>query len=247
MKRTLVAVSLLLFVLAAYAGAQQPAAPPAAFSDVYHVHLVKSAPGKTEELGKTLTQASVETPMPTHVLVLRHADGDEWDFASIAHQGASFTVKASDSRMTPARELREFHTDTISLGPSWPVFAKAMGIAGPQAGAQPAGTAVYVLTTYRGLPGRREQLYQTLLKIDKAARKPGNTVILRHAEGADWDYAVITHYDSWQDFAADQADPQGEQRAKQAGFTQNPGLELRESMVVHHDTLAERIPMQAPK
>jgi hypothetical protein len=248
MKRTMMAVAILLFALASgYAVAQTPAAQSGAFSDVYHVHFVKAAPGKTVELQNTLTTPSVDTPMPTHVLLLRHREGDDWDFASVAHEGASFTVKASDSRMTPARALREHHTDTISTGPSWPEFAKAMGIGGPQAGAQPAGDAVYIITTYRGLPHRREELYQTLLKIEKASRKPGNTVILRHAEGADWDYAVITHYDSWQDMAADQTDAAAEQREKRAGFTQNPGLELREYMIAHHDTIAERVSMQAAK
>lgn len=262
MKRTLIAVSILLFVLAAglamaqppspqaqqpASQAQQPAAPAtaSAFTDVYHVHLVKAAPGKTTELERSLTAPSVDTPMPTHVLLLRHREGDDWDFASVAHQGAAFTVKASDVRMTPARALREHHTDTIATGPAWPEFARAMGLAGPQAGAQPAGDVVYILSTYRGLPQHREQLYQTFLKIEKAARKPGNTVILRHAEGGDWDYAVITRYDSWQDMAADQTDAAGEQREKRAGFTQNPGLELREHMVAHHDTIADRVAVQA--
>jgi hypothetical protein len=248
MKHTIMAVAILLFALASgYAVAQTPAAPSGAFSDVYHVHFVKATPGKTVELERTLTAPSVDTPMPTHVLLLRHREGDDWDFASVAHEGASFTVKAGDQRMTPARALREHHTDTISTGPSWPEFAKAMGIGGPQAGAQPAGDAVYIIATYRGLPHRREELYQTLLKIEKASRKPGNVVILRHAEGADWDYAVITHYDSWQDMAADQTDASAEQRQKRAGFTQSPGLELREYMISHHDTIAERISMQAAK
>lgn len=252
MKRTMIAVSLLFFALTVAQGmAQQPAAPAAsatagAFSDVYHVHLVKATPGKTVELEHSLTTPSVETPMPTHVLLLRHREGDDWDFASVAHEGTSYNVKASDVRMTPARPLRLHHTDTISTGPAWPEFARAMGIAGPQAGAQPAGDAVYILTTYRGLPGQREQLYETLLKIEKAARKPGNTVILRHAEGGDWDYAVITHYESWQDMAADQTDATAEEREKRAGFTQNPGLTLREYMAAHHDTIADRIAMQAP-
>jgi hypothetical protein len=225
--------------------AQQPASPAASgFSDVYHVHFVKAVPGKTTEVEKTLVTASVDTPMPTHVLVLRHREGDDWDFASVAHEGPTYTLKASDLRMGPARELRERHNDTLATGPSWPDFAKAMGLGGPQAGAQPAGNALFIITTYRGLPGHREQLYQTLQKIDRASRKPGSSVILRHAEGSEWDYAVITRYDSWTDLAADQTDPQAEQRTKQAGLTQGPGLELREHMVSHHDTIADRIPVQ---
>lgn len=248
MKRSIVAFSILSVALAAvYAGAQQPAeqTSPAAFTDVYHVHFVKAVPGKTTDLERTLLAPSVDTPMPTHVLVLRHREGDDWDFASIAHEGASYTVKASDQRMTPARELRDRHNDTIAVGPAWPEFARALGLSGPQAGAQPAGNSVYIITTYRGLPGHREKLHETLQRIDRASRKPGNSVILRHAEGAEWDYVVITRYDSWQDLAADQADAEADQRAKRFGFTQSPGLELREHMLSHHDTIAERIPVQA--
>jgi hypothetical protein len=39
-----------------------------------------------------------------------------------------------------------------------------------------------------------------------SAIKPGSSVIPRHAEGPEWNYAVITRYDSWQDLAADQTD-----------------------------------------
>ncbi len=57
---------------------------------------------------------------------------------------------------------------------------------------------------------------------------------------------VITRSDSWQALAADQTDPEGEQRARRAGFTQAPGLELREYMASHHDTIASRIAVQPP-
>jgi hypothetical protein len=246
-KRFTLAVSILTLTIVSFCGAQQPPAQvsQATFTDVYHVHFVKAVPGKTKELQQSLLAPSVDTPMPTHVLVLVHREGDDWDFASIAHEGTSFTVKASDQRITPARELRDRHNDTIATGPSWPEFARAMGLSGPQAGAQPAGSAVYIITTYRGLPGHRDQLYETLQRIDRASRKPGSSVILRHAEGSEWDYAVITRYDSWQDLAADQTDPEADQRAKRAGFTQSPGLELREHMLSHHDTIADRIAVQA--
>ena len=248
MKATITVCILVLALAVVPAGAQQAAAPSAAgaFSDVYHVHFVKAVPGKSQELRSSLTQPSVETPMPTHVLLLLHREGDDWDFASVAHEGATYTVKATDQRTGPARELRERHNDTIVTGPSWPDFAKAMGLTGPEAGAQTSDKAVYIISTYRGLPGHREQLYKTLQKIDRASRKPGSSVILRHAEGSEWDYAVITRYDSWHELAVDQTDSQAEQRERQAGFTQNPGLELREHMVSHHDTIAERFPMQAP-
>lgn len=220
---------------------------PAAFTDVYLVHFVKAAPGKTQQLQQSLQAPAPELPMPGQVLTLIHREGDDWDYAVIAHEGASYSIKATDVRTTPAREMRAWHSDTFAVGPAWTDFARAMGIGTqPAAGAQPAATPVYILTTYRGVPGGRDQLLQTLQRINQAARKPGSSVILRHAEGSPWDYVVITRYDSWQDLAADQGDPQAEQRARSAGFTQSPGLELRQYMASHHDTIAERVPVQAP-
>jgi len=239
-----------LLLLAAVATAQAPAAGagPASANrtDLYMVHFVKAAPGKATELLNGLKVAPPDATMATHMLVLRHVDGDDWDFALIQHLGPKATIEAS-APIGPAaqRELRVWHTDTYALGPSWGEFSKAMGIGSPQAGAAPAGKDVYILTDYRGAVGHRTQLEDTLKKVAASSARPADTVLLQHRDGSPWDYIYVTRYDGFKDYAAQQEDPEADARARRAGLTQDPGLEIRQHMAAHHDTIAVRVPVQA--
>ncbi|MDQ2870223.1 MAG: hypothetical protein M3S32_05735 [Acidobacteriota bacterium] len=234
--------------LAQQASQGQPASgAPAASNrtDLYMVHFVKAAPGKLADVLNSLKNPAAGTPMPTHVLVLRHADGDDWDFAAIQHLGPKATIDASSPIGTPEREMREWHTDTYAQGPSWAEFSRAMGIGQPQAGAAAAGKDVYVVSDYRGAAGHRAKLEDSLKKVAASSLRPADTVILQHRDGSSWDYLYVTHYNDWKDYAAQQDDPQAEARERRAGLTQEPGLELREHMAGHHDTLCTRVPVQA--
>jgi hypothetical protein len=252
--RTRVALSLSLVILVASVASAQQAEPSATSpvaskrTDLYHVHFVKAVPGKTTELLSSLTSPDPSSAMPTHVLILRHLEGDDWDFAAVQHLGAKFTLDASTAppAAAAARELRAWHADTYVLGPPWPEFAKAMGIGQAQAGAAAPGKDIYVVATYRGAAGHREQLEETLKKISASGLQPASAVILQHREGSPWDYLWITRYNDWKDFAAQQDDPAAEERARRAGFRQDPGLELRNHMASHHDTIAERVAVGAP-
>src|ERR1044072_7000793 len=64
-------------------------------TDVYHVHFTKAAPGKAVELGDWLKTPDPKAPMPDHFIVLRHQDGDAWDYVVIAHLGPKATVEAA--------------------------------------------------------------------------------------------------------------------------------------------------------
>ena len=143
--------------------------------------------------------------------------------------------------------MRAWHTDTYAQGPPWAEFAKAMGIGQPQAGAAPAGSDLYVVTTYRGAAGHRAQLEETLKRVAASGLRPADTVLLQHREGSPWDYLYVTRFNGWKDFAAQQEDPEGEARARRAGLTQDAGVEIRQHMASHHDTMAERVAIQAPK
>src|SRR3954467_14656908 len=133
-------VLLAMFGLTAIAVAQSPstaasAAPSAptgtaaARTDVYHVHFAKAAAGKSSELADVLKKQAPDAPMPGHMIMLRHQDGDAWDYCVIEHLGTKATVEAS--RPTPPASqmaLGEWHTDTFVNGPSWATFAKELGI-----------------------------------------------------------------------------------------------------------------------
>ena len=54
-------------------------------TDVYHVHFAKAALGKATQLGDWLKTPDQSNPMPDHFIVLRHQDGDAWDYVVITH------------------------------------------------------------------------------------------------------------------------------------------------------------------
>jgi hypothetical protein len=204
-------------------------------TDLYHVHFAQAASGKGPELQKVYT---TPTQGAGHTIVLRHSQGSPWDFAVIEHIGPKATIELAASP-TPARELRAWHEDTFAAGPPWDVFAKALGLDSA------AGGAVFVVGTYRGAPGHRDQLEKTLLQLAAAAAKPEAGVLLQHVEGANWDFLAISRYDNWAAFAAEEADAGAEQRERKAGFTRSPGVELREHLGSHNDTFAVLVPPAA--
>jgi hypothetical protein len=220
-------VSVLLSIAAA-AMAQQPASAPPTAADVYHVHFTKAVAGQAAALGKLL-----EAPDPSgtgRFIVLRHQQGDDWDYAVIEHLGATATVNPAPAPPNPGRELRAWHTDTFVSGPPWADFARAMGIA---PGEKTAGS-VYTVAVWRAAPGHREQL-EAQLKTPSSSKVPVGQVLMQHLEGGPWQYLGVTRHNSWQDFGADQGAPA-------------PGPDgwaaIREHSTYHQDTLADRI---APK
>jgi hypothetical protein len=219
---------LLAFLSMAAAAAAQPAAPAAApATDVYHVHFTKAVGGQAAALGKFLA-----TPDPSgsgNFIVLRHQHGDDWDYAVIEHIGAKATVDAAPAAPNAGRDMSAWHTDTFVSGPSWAVFAKAMGVA---PGDQTAGS-VYTVATWRAAPGHREKL-EAELKAAPPSKVPVSQVLMQHLEGGPWQFLTISRHNSWQDFGADQA-------ATAAASGPDGWAAIREHSTFHHDTLADRI------
>ncbi len=205
-------------------------------TDVYHVHFTKAALGKAVQLGDWLKTPNPNTPMPTHFIVLRHQDGDAWDYVVITHLGTKATVEAAGTPVPPdKRDLSAWHTDTFVNGPSWEEFTRAMGIEGDSA-SKTAGS-VYSVSYYRPAPGHREQLEKMLSEVPSA---PGDTtagnVLMQHLEGAAWTFLSIARYNSWEDFAT------GEKNGiAQTTKKDSPWLRLREHTDFHTDTLTDRI------
>lgn len=206
----------------------------AARTDVYHVHFAKAALGKAAQLGDYLKTPDPKAPMPGHFLVLRHQDGEAWDYAVIEHLGTQAAVRAAgNAPPAAARDLSEWHTDTFVNGPSWAEFTRAMGIAGQSA----AGTtgSVYVVSVYRAAPGHRDQLEKLLGEPASGDTSAGN-ILMQHLEGGPWQYLAVARYNSWGDFAKNESNS-GVQTMKGAG----DWFQLREHAAFHTDTLTCRI------
>ena len=249
MKSIITIVAITLFALSPVAfvhgqGSAKPAAgekstAPAGAgkrTDVYHVHITKAALGKAVQLGDWLKTPDPSNPMPEHFVVLRHQDGDAWDYVVITHLGPTASVKAAGTAV-PAdkRDLSQWHTDTFVNGPSWEEFTRAMGI--DKDSASKTVGSVYSVSYYRPAPGHREQLEKML---SQAVGGRGDTtvgnVLMQHLEGAAWTFLTIARYNSWDDFAA------GEKSAiAQTTSKDSPWYRLREHVDFHTDTLTDRI------
>src|SRR5436189_6246820 len=113
-------------------------------TEVYHVHFTKAALGKAVQLGDWLKTPDRSNPMPDHFIVLRHQDGDAWDYVVITHLGPKATVEAAGTAVPPdKRDLGAWHTDTFVNGPSREEFTRAMCIEADSK-AKTTGTEYYV-------------------------------------------------------------------------------------------------------
>lgn len=224
---------LLLVLFVCVSAVPNAPAQAAARTDVYHVHFSKAALGKGAEEGDALKTQGPSGPMKGHYLVLRHQDGEDWDYAVIEHLGTKATVEATGTAVTPAvRDLSAWHADTFVNGPAWPEFAKAMGL---DDAAKSAGS-VYVVSVYRAAPGHREQLEKSLGQAATAGDSVAGAVLMQHLEGGPWNFLSISRYASWQDFGAGEKASVADTLKPDGGW-----LGVRNHSAYHNDTLTDRI------
>ncbi|MBA2303168.1 MAG: hypothetical protein H0W08_11095 [Acidobacteria bacterium] len=212
------------------ASTQTPSAPaaPAGATDLYHVQFTKAAPGQAAALSKALMQPDPTTPMPDHFVVLRHQEGDDWDYALIQHLGPKAEVTAAAPPPNPARDLRAWHDDTFVSGPSWAEFTKQMGT---------STGGVYAVGVHRVVPGHRDQLLAALNQPAPATSKiQTGTLVFNHVEGGNWTFLSITRYNSWQDFATERA-----AAATGTGTEAGGWADVRQHTSFHRDTIADRM------
>lgn len=215
--RVVVTFLSLLFV-ASLARAQN--APP---TDVYHVMFVKALPGQAALVAKQLQEQDSKDPMAGHYVLLRHQEGDDWDYCIIRHVGKQATVTIPPAPPPNQPPTQAWHIDTFAAGPSWGELSKLM--------TGPAGS-VYVVGTHRAAPGRRNELLALLGQRDPGAKVPLTSAILVHLEGGNWQFLTLGRYNSWQDLAADRS---------AAASAEKGWFEVRQHSAYHVDTIADRI------
>lgn len=225
-------VALVLAVGSAVA-TQTPQAPNG-LSDLYSVNFLKAAPGQAATLAEGLKQPNPASPMPDHFVVLRHQEGDDWDYAIIRHLGRTATLEPGPAAAATAAAadpgLVAWHSDSYVAGPAWPEFTKQMGIGG-------SGTAnaVYVLGVQNPVPGHTAALMTILnAPASSAADIDMGAVFMRHVEGGPWLFLTISRYNSWQDFGADRA-------AAAMDTTGTAWADIRQHSAFHRDSIADRI------
>lgn len=207
----------------------------AARTDVYHVHFVKAAAGKAAQLAQELKKTDPKAPMPGHSIVLRHQDGDAWDYVVIEHLGTKATVEAAGNPPPPsARDLRDWHNDTFVNGPSWADFTKQMGLGDDSS--KSAGS-VYVVSVYRPIAGHDDQLEKELSAppVRPTDTSAGN-VLMQHLEGGPWRFLTVARYASWADLATNETNSVAQSNKNEGGW-----FSLRDHTSFHNDTLTDRI------
>jgi hypothetical protein len=211
------------------------AAPASARTDVYHIHFTKAALGKATQLADWLKTPDPKAPVPSHFVVLRHQDGDAWDYVVIEHLGVKAAVEAAGTAVPPdKRDLSDWHNDTFVNGPAWADFSRAMGI--DDESKSKSGGSVYVVSVYRPAPGHREQLEKMLGEPPQSGDTSVGNVLMQHLEGSPWTFLTIVRYKSWPDFATNEANSVAQTSKGQGGWST-----LRDHAAFHNDTLADRI------
>ena len=219
----------------AAAASSTAAASAPARTDVYHVHFANAALGKAQELADFLKKQDPKAPMPGHYVVLRHQDGDSWDYCVIEHLGTKATVEANRPATPPSQGAAyAAHTDTFVAGPAWAEFAKQLGI---EEGSKNTGAA-FVVSIYRPASGQREALDKFLNEPpDTTTDSSAGRITLQHLEGAAWTFVSIQRWNSWADYGKDLVNG-----IAQMGRNQQGGwFKLRGLVSVHTDTLCDRI------
>jgi hypothetical protein len=220
----------LLLSLSAAVAQNAPATPGR--TDVYYVHFAKATLGKAAQMGDFLKAGNPNMPMAEHRIVLRHEDGDSWDYVSIQHVGAKATVEPSGTPApAAARDTYDWHTDTYVNGPAWPEFAKALGLG---ADAPKTAGAVYIVSMYRYAPGHRDQLEKELSTPPGTGDTVAGQVLMQHLDGAAWSFLAVVRYNSWEEYAKGQ-------KATMPTGSSGPWFSLRDHASFHTDTLADRI------
>jgi hypothetical protein len=213
-----------------------PAPSSPARTDVYHVYFGKAAPGKAVQLAELLKTPNPKDPMPGHFIVLRHQEGDAWDYCVITHLGAKVTVDATPFQVgSSMRDVADWHNDTFVNGPSWDEFTKAMAIS-DDAKSKSAGS-VYVVSVFRPTAGHRDELEKLLAAPpNRPSDTSAGTVLMQHLEGGPWTFLTVVRYNSWQDFATNDMNNVTQSNKNEGGW-----FDFRQYSAYHADTVTNRI------
>ena len=194
-------------------------------TDVYHVIFAKAAPGQAADTSaKNLQEQDPKDPMAGHFLMLRHQEGDDWDYAVISHLGQKATVT-----VTPV--------PPSALGSDSGVAQRCVCLGTVVGRILKTHDGARDVDLHRGCPSRGARAPRAVVRGAHAERDPSmkvplSQVALTHLEGGSWQYLVIARYNSWQDLGADRA---------AAAASEKGWFEIRQHSAWHVDTIADRV------
>jgi hypothetical protein len=201
--------------------AQDPPAPSMRGETFYRMTLMRAAPGRLLELVAAVKGRG---------LVLRHAQGDQWDLMVLAPVAGYADLAGAPPLADLA--LVAWQEDELVRGPD---IAHLDGF---------AAAGLYHVEMFVALAGRRGDLIHER-EMENAylatLGRPRNAIFVREL-GAAWDAFTIGPYRSWKHFAERDDIPPDRSlaAARAAGFDGDDhiGPYLRSLIQSHHDTLA---------
>ncbi len=205
--------------------------PPA---EAYRALFVRAAPGRLMELVDLLKARRDSAASGARPVLLRHAQGDQWDVVVLQPVGSLKGYFSAD------------HTAPDPLWDRLVAWQEELFVAGPPAGdfrsaAEKAG--YFHLEIFVALPGERDSLRaerEMENSFLKSVGKPGNFVFTR-LSGASWDLFTVGFYRDLQHYAepTGRTPEQEEAAARAAGFVSREaiGPYLRRFINGHHDTI----------
>jgi hypothetical protein len=236
----------LLIVVSALVGTAAPRVDPQPSGSVvpqkaalYHVMLMRAAPGRLLELMDHLQRQAEEGRAAGSgaPFIMRHSQGDQWDLMllSLADEGS---VSLPERRMMESRvdSLIAWREDLWVRGPTPEVVDATLADAG-----------YFHVEMFVALPGKRAELLAQR-EMENAylsgIERPLNLIFVR-AGGAAWDMFTLGAYRDLKHFAesADVPDELQQRAAVAAGFegADRIGTYLRSLIAYHHDTLATAV------
>jgi len=219
---------MLAILITALCVAAPPLAPPERGQALYRMTLLRAAPGRLMEV-----IADVKAGSKT-ALVVRHAQGDQWDLMVLAPIGTYAEHFGRPEATAPLADPSRlaFQEDTFVRGPD---LHQLPGFEAP---------GLYHVEMFHVLAGKRDELVREREMENaylRALDRPTNAIFVREAGGA-WDVFTVGAYRSWKHFAErdDITAARSESAARAAGFEGADliGPYLRSLIQSHHDTLA---------
>jgi hypothetical protein len=211
--------------------------------DTYKVSLFRAAPGEMLSLLADLKDRAVDYDAATLPVIIRHSQGDHWDYMVVEYAGelAKYVGSKNQTIFTPAYgdpfySLIAHHEQVFMHGPGADAFQKLND-----------DFNYFHIEMFVALPGKQEELLKERqmenVYLEEIGRDPN--LVFTSVMGSGWDnmtlggYRDIKHFAESADIPLDVEDA----AAKKAGFKDIYDLSpyLRSLILRHNDTLGNKV------
>jgi len=204
---------------------------------LYRVTWLRAGPGRLQDLVTHMKTVASKGAGPPRPLVIRHSQGDQWDFMVLVPVGSYATHFASPEAASPLApgELVAWQEDEFVRGPDISQIDSFRS------------ARLFHVEMFDALAGKSAELIREREMENAyldAVGRPINAIFRREL-GASWDVFTVGAYRDWRHYGERDliAPERAAAAAKAAGFATDEaiGPYMRSLINTHHDTLATRV------